>query len=1043
MLLPIQAVAGLLLAVMAVPCAAQAWDVEKSTAPATARLDFVATEGTWMNLDVSPDGETIVFDLLGHIYQMPIGGGEARPLTSGRSWNMFPRFSPEGSRILFTSDRTGVEDLWYLERASGGLVNVTKAASPVYQGSWSKDGRFVYGSAYDESLRIQAFQFGLHGSRQELHRTGVFQPATHFIDDPARGRIYFEHRDRTLYASGARIKFYDKETGRIGVLVERPGGAANPALSPDGRWLAYVHRDFQTSELVVHDLETGQERAIYRPLERDRQDYGVYQHGAYPNMAWHPNGREILVWVGGRISAVRVSDGTARDIPFRAAVVRDVDRTIRFPAVIPDSVATTRSHRWPSRSAAGVLFEALGDLHLTTGGSTRQLTATNEHETSPVLSPDGRTLYYASWSDDSLGHVYSQPLGGGPRARLSAVPAQYGALTLSADGRTLGYLRGGRGIERGLRLHAQTDYELILRGPDGRERTLTEVTWTANGAAKFPPTIRFDSVRARLLFTEFAGDTLVLRSVRADGSDQRTLYRFPHAVRAVVSPDLKWIAFQEYYRSYLAPFEFVGQTLTLSGYDRQGTSWRVDENDGTYAEWSADGATLSWVRGSGFYEKPVADILAGGKTATRTELGRPFATNRPSGVVALTGVRVITMDSARRVLENATIVIRNNRIAAVGRGVAIPRDAKVLHLPGRTVMPGIVDVHAHQNPDISPLNVVEQRSAELLAALAHGVTTMYEVYGNNEKDFWVSDQLRRGTMTGPRLFSTGPPMYGSRFFRPKQFRVMNTADDIRQTVQYNKDYGATALKDYLTPNRRVRADLATAARAAGLNLDVEPGGEGPTNFTRAIDGATGIAHGMGFTTVYQDVIKLLGATTMGITPTLIVTLDGPMGESYFYQTERVWENAKLLRFARRDELVTRIRPTMYWPDDQYAPRLAATMKRLHDAGVSIQLGGHGQQLGLDAHWEMELLAQGGFRPMEVLQVATLNGARFQGLDRELGSLEVGKLADLVVLARNPLDNVRNAREVVYVMVNGVVYSGEDAARIHPDPAPTGRMYFAR
>jgi hypothetical protein len=204
-------------------------------------------------------------------------------------------------------------------------------------------------------------------------------------------------------------------------------------------------------------------------------------------------------------------------------------------------------------------------------------------------------------------------------------------------------------------------------------------------------------------------------------------------------------------------------------------------------------------------------------------------------------------------------------------------------------------------------------------------------------------------MVGPRLFATGPPMYGSRFFRPKQFRVMNTADDIRQTVQYNKDYGAAALKDYLTPNRRVRAELAAAARAAGLNLDVEPGGEGPTNFTRAIDGATGTAHGMGFTTVSQDVIKLLGATTMGITPTLIVTLDGPMGESYFYQ----------------------------------------------------------------------------------------------GLDRELGSLEVGKPADLVVLARNPLENVRNAREVVYVMVNGVLYSGEDAARIHPDPAQTGKMYFAR
>lgn len=1034
---------ALLALIAASPLAAQQWNVETSTAPSVTRLAFTATEGTWMSLDVAPDGRSIIFDLLGHIYEMPIAGGEARALTSGRSWNMFPRYSPDGSRILFTSDRTGVEDLWALDRASGALANITKAASPVYQGSWSKDGRFVYGSAFDDMLGIQLFQFGMQGSRQQLYRTATFRPATHVVDDSARGRLYFEHLDQQLYGSGARLRFYDKETGQTGVLIERPGGAGNPALSPEGRRLAYVHRDYQTTVLVVHDLETGSERTVFRPLERDRQDYGVYQHGIYPNMAWHPNGREVVLWTGGKIRAINVADGTAREIPFQARVERALDETIRFPAAFPDSFATTRSHRWPTRTAAGIVFEALGDVYLNSGGAARPLTRTAEHETSPVVSPDGRTLYYAAWSDDSLGAVYSQPLGDGRRTRLSQVPSQYGALSVSADGRSLAYLRGGSGIQRGLRLVDQVDYELVVRGPDGRERTVTQVTWTANTAAKFPPTIRFHPARDRLLFTEFAGDTLFLRSIGLDGESERTLYRFPHAVRAVVSPDLRWIAFQEYYRLYLAPFEFAGQVQSLSGYDRQGTTWRVDENDGTYAEFSADGATVSWVRGAGFYEKPVADVVAGAKSARRTDLGIRFRTNQPSGTVAFTGVRVITMDSARRVLENATIVIRNDRIAAIGRGVPVPAGAKVFHLPGRTIMPGIVDVHAHPKPDLSPLNVIEQRSPDLLAPLASGVTTMYEVYGNVEKDFWVSDLIRQGAMAGPRIFSTGPPMYGSRLFRPKQFRVMNTAEDIRQTVQYNKDFGATALKDYLTPNRRVRAELAAAARAAGVNLDVEPGGEAQTNFTRMIDGATGIAHGMGFTALYDDVIRLVRATRIGITPTLIVTLDGPSGESYFYNRERVWENPKLLRFSRRDDLLAKARTPMFWPDDQYAPRLAATFKRLHDAGASIELGAHGQQMGLDAHWEMELFAQGGFSPMDVLQVATINGARKQGLDRDLGSLEVGKLADLVVLARNPLEDVKHARDVVFVMVNGVLYSGEDASRVHPNPAPTGRMYFQR
>src|SRR5262249_11999632 len=195
------------------------------------------------------------------------------------------------------------------------------------------------------------------------------------------------------------------------------------------------------------------------------------------------------------------------EIPFRARVERELDRTVRFPAAIPDSTATTRSHRWPTRTASGILFEALGDVYLTTERGARQLTSSPEHATSPVLAPDGQTLYYAAWSDDWLGQVSSQPLSGGRRTRLTAVPSQYGALAAAPDGRTIAYLRGARGLERGLRLQDQVDFELIVRGSDGRERKVTDVKWTANGAAKFPPTIRFDPARDRLLFTAFVGDT--------------------------------------------------------------------------------------------------------------------------------------------------------------------------------------------------------------------------------------------------------------------------------------------------------------------------------------------------------------------------------------------------------------------------------------------------------------------------------------------------------------------------------------------------------
>ncbi len=200
---------------------------------------------------------------------------------------------------------------------------------------------------------------------------------------------------------------------------------------------------------------------------------------------------------------------------------------------------------------------------------------------------------------------------------------------------------------------------------------------------------------------------------------------------------------------------------------------------------------------------------------------------------------------------------------------------------------------------------------------------------------------------------------------------------------------------------------------------------------------------MGLTPLYQDIIELFKDSGTGVTPTLLVVYNGPAGQVAFDQTSRVWEDPKLLNFARSDELRRFRRVTHYWDDDLYAPEMAGEMKKLFDAGVLVNAGGHGQMLGLDMHWEMELFVQGGFTPLDAIQVATINGATYHGLGDNLGSIEVGKLADLIIMSANPLTDIRNTRKIVYVMKNGVLYSGDDAARVYPDPAPAGRMYFMR
>ena len=614
------------------------------------------------------------------------------------------------------------------------------------------------------------------------------------------------------------------------------------------------------------------------------------------------------------------------------------------------------------------------------------------------------------------------------------------ALALAPDG-ALAFIRGDGGLIQGTRIEEQTSFELVLV-EDGEEHGVTGISGTPNDQGRAPLTVHFDETGDWIYYTEFVADTLTLRRIRRAGTERTTLYRFPHGERAALSPDRRWIAFREYHRSYVTPFEWIGKPVTVSAYDEVGFAKRIDAHDAPYLAWS-DAETVSWPRAGKLHEKKVDDILAGAGGSVPTDITVTFDVALPATAVALTNVRVITMDAARSVLNHATIVVRNNRIAEVGTNVAVPADARVFDLGGHTVIPGLVDAHAHAAGQLSVTHVIEQRLAGMTAALAHGVTTLYELYGSDEKDPWLRDMIWSGRMEGPRVLSVGAPMYGLREFRPRTYRPLDSYEDAEQHVLFSRDQGVPALKDYVNFTRADRHQLATAAREHGLNVVAETAGNPAMNFTQIVDGLTGLEHSMGLTPLHGDVVELFRASGIGVTPTLLVVYNGPPGQSYFDQSRRHWEDPKLLRFTQADRLRQFRRVTHFWDDDLYAPEMASAMKRLFDADVLINAGGHGQMLGRDMHWEMELLVQGGFTPMDALQVATRNGAVYHGLAEDLGSIETGKLADLVVLSANPLDDIRNTQEVVFVLKNGVVFSGEDGARVYPDPVPAPPFYFQR
>ena len=224
------------------------------------------------------------------------------------------------------------------------------------------------------------------------------------------------------------------------------------------------------------------------------------------------------------------------------------------------------------------------------------------------------------------------------------------------------------------------------------------------------------------------------------------------------------------------------------------------------------------------------------------------------------------------------------------------------------------------------------------------------------------------------------------------------------------------------------------------------------NITELFDGYPGHEHAYPIYPLYKDVVQLYGNTQITYTPTLLVVYGGPWGENYWYEHENVYNDAKLRRFTPYEELAGKSRRRIrsqfgnagnaggWFMDEEYNfPQVAKAANDIVRAGGRIGVGSHGQLNGLGYHWEMWSIAKGGMSPHDVLRCATIFGAEGIGLQKDVGSLEVGKLADLVVLDGNPLQDIRNTNTVRYVMKNGRLYDGNTLDEIYPTKRAMARV----
>ena len=1053
------------------------WKIDEDHGP-THTISFTTDEATWLDLDVSPDGKRIVFSILGDLYLLPIGGGEAARITSGPAYDIQPRFSPDGAWIAFTSDRGGLDNLWICDLSGKKARAVSsEKKSTVSQPSWTPDGDYLLGRkrVTDTSSigTVELWMWHLKGGEGVQITKGLEQPDAAEVEPSRDGAFLYYSARPTRYVYDKdendgiwQIKRFDRKTGQSVPVTGEFGGACAPRLSPDGRSLAFVRRVRSKTRIELMDLATGRLRTVAEDVQRDDQQ-GFCADGTFPGYAWTPDGSAIVATAEGKIWRWDVATGKRRAIPFTAAVEQRLAEALRFPHHLGGPTLRARVIRWPVESPDGkrLVFSAVGHLYTMAlpHGTPRRLTTFSDVEYAPAFSRDGKRIAFVTWNDRDGGHVWSVSASGGSPRRLTQAPSQYANPSYSADGKRIVFLRGSGASLRDHDLADELWFEVHWMPSEGGASHY--VIGTVNRGQIRPmtrPVFSADGERILYVEDESGGephvpDKTVLASVKLDGTDRRVHLRWTLADDAMVSPDGRWAAFTEGHNAWVTAIPSMGLKpidVSLSGSALPLA--QLSDVGGDWVNWADRGRTITWVHGPKYWrialDKALPDPKPGdavdSTAADSTGAKKPVAKKKlpeadsleivltlpragGHGTAAYTGARVVTM-RGDDVIERAVIVVENDRVAAIGAegSVTIPRGAKVVDVTGKTIIPGLIDVHAHLH--YSTLDILPQRPWKYLANLAYGVTTTHDPSAATEEVFSQAEMVEAGVSVGPRITSTGFVLFGANI--PGK-AVIESQDDARKHVRRLKALGAFSVKSYTQPRREQRQWIIQAAREESMLVVPEGAGTLGLNMNMILDGHTTIEHALNVTPLRKDVVTFFAKSGTAYTPTLLVAYGGLFGEHWFYQKYDVWKDERLLRYTPQGviDARARVRPILAADDEWHHLDVSASATAIANAGGRVLLGGHGQLQGLGPHWELWALKQGGMTPLQALRAATRSGAEALGLDGDIGSIEPGKLADFVVLDKNPLEQIENSNSVSLVVKSGTAYRPAELERVIPAP----------
>ncbi len=916
----------------------------------------------------------------------------------------------------------------------------------VSEPAWSPDGEFIIAQRKKNSNRnisMGLWRYSLGGAEPTLvveGRTGG--PS---ISPDGSTLYYHDHDARNMKAISvidnyfvAALSLEESEDSREPVEVLR--GVTGPTISPNGQYLAFGRRlpgeylDYKgikhgpRNSLWVKTLATEEERMLLDPIERDiteTDDELLQASRALPAMAWSADSEAIYISQHGRIVRVQVKDATVSQVPFTAVVDRQLSEMTRASIELDlEGPVRSRYLRWARRSPVGttVAVQALGRIWLydlaDPSAGARRMTPDddrNAFQHAPTWSPDGQYLAYTERAEDNTNSLWRINVESGEAEQLMRITDLLVNTSWSPDGKSILFVVTPERLDQGIppyyapgrtifRIPAEGGAPERLKRVDRapRSRALPTVHQHQDGKIYYTR----DTYFGRDVFTDF------MRLDPVTG-EAEPLVRTAYADRAVLSPDGRLIAFEKNTDIFLLPVADIpkpGAFVELrqsKGAPDAVRARRVSPNGGIDPHWLPNG-TLEFVAASTYYQY---DPQSGDIQSSSIAVEQPRANRKD---FAVTGARLITLEN-REIVEQGSLVVKGGRLACVG-DCDLSGTERIYDATGKTIMPGIVDMHN----SVTSLwgRVTPHTNIRMMADFASGVTTGFSPSDWGDPYFAQGEMVEAGLITGPRLMSGADKLRWD--FEP-YYVELASLDDARHELRKRKSFGAVASKQYLRErNRKERQMVAAAAAELGLATTSHlTKGNLSHGLSLVLDGYTGTQHIPVQVPFYHDMTTFYGMAGFTHNMTLGVA-GGVSNENFFLAQIKLDEDERLLRYMP-EALLQPAPPARLRPKAEYAFAIQAMgMREMVEKGGFAAIGSHGQWPGYSPHLEIQILAEA-MDPIMALESATLHGARFLGLEDEIGSLKAGKVADFVVLNGNPLEDIRETRNTHMVVKGGVAY----------------------